>query len=318
VEQAASRFQLLLNDPTLTMDGLLTAVKTVKRDQSSPLVAAASEVQARENPTKPTIDLDQHDISSQQAIDVLGSHPDRDELFITLSAIDPFNTSRHIQDLDIRVPSPTTAQILRLLVSTTIPDHWASLDKKVKTSKETKTRAAILRCLSSVAGLGSLITQLRSQIASARANAQQAEGSSSSLAVRDLLSVLASLLEPKDLLFRLYSDISALHGNKTKEQVAWRELASLVGAGKILSTAAEALTVSGESELPSLISWTGEGSRYTSWLGNNIAHMASKLKVDDEIGWGSLAFLTGRGLSLGYAGTHDKSLQIIWHLLTSL
>ncbi|KAJ5756050.1 hypothetical protein N7533_005593 [Penicillium manginii] len=277
------------------MDGLLTAVKTVKRDQNSPLVAA--EVQARENPAKPTIDFDQHDISSQQAIDILGSEPDQDELFTILSAIDPFNTSRQIQDLDIRIPSPTAAQILRLLVSTTIPGHWASLDKKVKTSKENKTRAAILRCLSSVAGLGSLITQLRSQIASARANVQQAEGSNTSLAIRDLLSVLASLLEPKDLLFRLHSDISVLHGNKTKEQVAWRELASLVGAGKILSTAAEALTLSNESEFPSSISWTGEGSRYTSWLGNNVAYMASKLQVDDESGWGSLAFLTGRGLN---------------------
>lgn len=292
------------------MDGLLTAVKTVKRDQNSPLVAA--EVQARENPAilKPTIDSDQHDISSQQAIDVLGSHPDRDELFNILSALDPFNTSRKIQVFDIRVPSPTTAQILRLLVSITIPDHWASLDKKVKTSKETKTRATILRCLSSVAGLGSLIAQLRSQIALARANAQQAEGSSSSLALRDLLSVLASLLEPEDLLFRVYSDIVALHGHKTKEQVAWRELASLVGAGKILSTAAEALTVSSQAEFPSSVSWTGEGIRYTSWLGNNVAHMASKLKVDDESGWGSLAFLTGRGLSLGYAGKHAKLAQL--------
>jgi telomere length regulation protein len=169
-----------------------------------------------------------------------------------------------------------------------------------------------------VAGLGSLITQLRSQIASARANVQQAEGSNTSLAIRDLLSVLASLLEPKDLLFRLHSDISVLHGNKTKEQVAWRELASLVGAGKILSTAAEALTLSNESEFPSSISWTGEGSRYTSWLGNNVAYMASKLQVDDESGWGSLAFLTGRGLSLGYAGKHDKILKIKWHFLTCL
>lgn len=297
--------RLLLNDTTLTMDGLLTAVKTVKRDSESPLVSAA-EIQDHGNHTKPAIDLDQHDISSSQAIDVLRSHPHREEVFSILSALDPFNKSRHIQspkDFDIRIPSPTTAQILRLLVSTTIPNHWTSLNAKVTTSKETKTRATILRCLSSVAGLGSIVTQLRSLIASARTSSQQAEGSSSTLAIQDLLSVLASLLEPKDFLFRLFSDISALYHTKPKKQVAWRELVSLVGAGKILSTAAEALTIIREPSFSSSISWVGEGIHYSSWLGKNIAHMASKLKTEDgDDDWKSLAFMTGRGLSLGYAG----------------
>lgn len=289
------------------MDGLLTAVKTVKRGQDSPLVTA--EVQGRDHHPKPTIDFDR-DISSGQAIDVLRSHPDREDLLAIIAALDPFNASRKIEDLDIRVPSPTTAQILRLLVGTTIPDHWASLNAKERKAKDVKTRAAILRCLSSVAGLGSLVTQLRSLIASARTNVQQTEGSNYSLAIRDLLSVLASLLEPNDFLFRLYSDTSAIYSNQTKEQVAWRELVSLVGAGKILSTTAEALAITNESGSGSgsSVSWVGEGPHYAFWLGSSIAYMASKLKVDDEAGWGSVAFITGRGLSLGYAGKFCKGL----------
>lgn len=284
------------------MDGLLTAVKTVKRDQDSPLVAA--DIQSRENSDKPINEFDQHDISAEHAIDILRSSPDREELFDVLAAIDPFNKSKQINNFDIRIPSPKSAQILQILVSTTISDHWASLNARTKTPKDFKNRAAILRCLNSVAGLGSMASQLRSLIASARANVNEAKGSSSTPAIRDLLSVLASLLEPKEFVFRLYSDTLTLHKDKTKVQVVWRELVSLIGAGKILSTTAEALTVVNDSEISSSISWVGEGPRYAAWAGQSIAYMASRLQIDDEAGWGSLAFLTGRGLSLGYAGKY--------------
>jgi len=292
--------KLLLHVTTFDMDGLLTAVKVVKRDTDSPLVASESQGH-RDGPTRPVLDLDQ-DISSQQAIDVLKSHPSREEISAVLAALDPFNASRKIQDLDIRVPGPTIAQILQLLVSTIVPAHWASLNAKDKRSNDTKIRAALLRCLSSVAGIGSLVAQLRSLIATARATAQQAEGSSSSIIIGDLLSVIAALLEPKDFLHRLYAETSSLYDNRTRQQVAWREFVSLVAAGKILSTAAEALAVSKETESPSSIAWVGDGPRYASWLGSNIAYMVSKLKADEEEDWSSVAFLTGRALSLGYSG----------------
>jgi telomere length regulation protein len=292
--------KLLLHATTFDMDGLLTAVKTVNRDTDFPLVAAESQGR-HDGPTRPALDLDQN-ISSQQAIDVLKSHPSKDEVSAVLAALDPFNASRNIQSLDIRVPGPTTAQILQLLVSTTVPDHWASLNAKEKRAKDTKTRAALLRCLCSVAGIGSLVAQLRSLIATARATAQQAEGSSSPIVIRDLLSIISSLLEPKDFLYRLYTDTSSLYDNRTRQQVAWREFVSLVAAGKILSTVAEALAVSKEAESPASITWVGDGPRYASWLGSNIAHMVSKLKTDEERDWSSVAFLMGRALSLGYSG----------------
>lgn len=296
------------------MDGLLTAVKTVKRDQDPSLVATDN--QSRGDSEKPIIDFDQQDISAEHAIDVLRSSPDCEALSDVLAAIDPFDISKKIKNFDIRIPSPKSAQILQILVSTTIPDHWASLNAKSKTPKETKSRAAILRCLNNVAGLGSLVAQLRSLMASARASIHQAKSSSSSLAIRELLSVLASLLEPKEFVFRLYSDTSSLQKDLTKVQVVWRELVSLIGAGKILSTTAEALTIVNDSEFSSSISWVGEGLRYAAWAGKNIAFMASKLGTDDEAGWGSLAFLTGRGLSLGYAGKYFHSFQDTYYLLT--
>lgn len=282
------------------MDGLLTAVKTVKRDSDSPLVAVVSETRKAAT-AKPILDIDQN-ISSNQIIDLLKSRPTTDELSTILSALDPFNASRDVQRFDIRIPSPATAQILQLLVSTIIPDHWGTLDAKGKKPKDTKSRAALLRCLSNVAGIGSLVAQQRSLIATARAMTKQTEGSSSNLLIQDILSVCAALLEPKDFLSHLKSDISLIYDNRTRQQVAWRELVSLIAGGKILSTAAEALTLVKDSESLSSISWIGDGPRYASWLGGNIARLTSKLKPE-ESDWPSVALLTGRALSLGYSGT---------------
>ncbi|KAJ5665821.1 uncharacterized protein N7477_008269 [Penicillium maclennaniae] len=282
------------------MEGLLTAVKTVKRDNDSPLVASESLDFHDDRSKRPALKFD-HDISAAEVMNALKSHPSQEEVAATLSALDPFNASRKIQNIDIRVPSPTTAQILQLLVNTTVLDHWASLNSKEKRPKDIKTRAALLRCLSSVAGIGSLIAQLRSSIATARTTAKQAEGSNSSIVIRDLLSVIAALLEPTDFLYRLYVDTSSLYGNQTRQQVAWKELVGLAAAGKILSTAAEALAVSKDVEAPSSITWIGDGPQYASWLGKNIAHVVSKLNADNVGDWSSAAFLMGRALSLGYS-----------------
>ena len=249
--------------------------------------------------TKP--DLDLNHLSSRHIIDLLKSNPDREQLCAILAFIDPFSKSKATRDFDLRLASPITSQILQLLVSTTIPTHWGLLDAKESKGKDAKSRAALLRCLSSVAGIGSLVAQLRTLISAARASTQQAQGSSSQLGIRDILTVLAALLEPEDFLRRLSSDISKIYDTRTRQQVAWRELVSLVAAGKILSTAAEAVTVLDESPTSS-ISWIGTGSRYASWIGRNVSHMAVKLSPDSESDWASLALLTGRALSLGYTG----------------
>ncbi|KAJ5277125.1 hypothetical protein N7524_003278 [Penicillium chrysogenum] len=287
------------------MEDLLTAVKTVKRD-SDALVTPAVESQRAGPPVRN--DFDPEHLSSRHIIDLLKSSPDREQLSAILAALDPFSKSKTPKDFDLRIASPITAQILQLLVSTTIPDHWGSLGAKDSKGKDAKARAALLRCLSSVAGLGSLVAQLRSLINAARVSAQQAQGSSSQLGIRDILAVFSALLEPKDFLFRLSTDISVIYDNKTRQQVTWRELVSLVAAGKILSTAAEALTVVDESKSVSSISWIGNGSQYASWLGCNISHMAAGLAPNNESDWASVALLTGRALSLGYTDQVVKEI----------
>ncbi|KAJ5914843.1 hypothetical protein N7504_003726 [Penicillium tannophilum] len=285
---------------TVSMDGLLTAIKTVKQDSDHSLATVDSKPRSNALTNPSVIGLNE-DLTPNQIIDVLKSQPSSEQISAVLAALDPFNKSKTL-NVDIRVPGPVSAQILQILVSTTIPDHWASVVGNDKKVRSTKIRAALLRCLSSVAGIGSLVARLRSLIASARASSQQTQGSSSHSAIQDIISVLAALLEPKDFLFRLYGDNLSLYDNHTRQKVSWNEIVSLVASGKIVSTTAEALTVANQIQLSS-ITWVGDGRRYASWLGANISHFISKLDINDESGWSLVASFTERALSLGYSSS---------------
>ena len=307
------------------MDGLLTEVKTVThgRDTSLLIVEEGPVNGLERHRATSEADTDADPTSADFILTVLKSKPDRAGLYGVLKVLDPSNEYIIPKAFDIRVPSPTTAQILNALGTVTIPDHWAALNTKSKgsTPEANKLRAVLLRCFSSVSGISCLVAQLRSLITAARSSSQQAKASGSQIQIRDILTILSALLKPKDLTLRIYIDIEALYSNSTQKQVAWREFLSLIAASKVLSATAEALTLVGNFDGLSTISWIGDGPKYTSWLGTNICHMVSKLDFDNQGAWKAVTSLTGRALSLGYTGTlhylypisyADDYAQIIW------
>ncbi|KKK22329.1 hypothetical protein P175DRAFT_0513528 [Aspergillus ochraceoroseus IBT 24754] len=288
------------------MDGLITEIKTITHDQRSALTASGEISQhtslQRGEPT-PSASSNTEPASASDILAILKANPDQDEIARILFILDPSHAKDHSAHFSIRVPNPTTAQILNALVSITVPDHWDSINAGSKGSKtgNSRLRAALLRCLSSVPGISCLVAQLRSLIASSRASSQQANASGSQIQIRNILAIISALLEPKELALRLYTDIDMLYNNVTQKQVAWKELVSLLAASRILSVSAEALSLIRDVNAPSKIAWIGEGPQYASWLGTNIYHMASKLPVGyQEAHWKALASLTGRALSLGY------------------
>lgn len=297
------------------MDSLLTAVKTVSHNDQPSLVNTSvsrnDHVENHASVPKSRSDIDP--TSADHILGVLKSKPDRDDLFYMLTILDPLNKEITTRQFDIRLPSPTTAQILHVLVSTTIPDHWDSLKVKSKDfrSRDAKVKAALLRCLSSVGGVSSLVAQLRTLITASRSSSQHAEGSSSPLQIMDILAVLAALLKPTDFLFRLHTDISTVYDNETKKQVAWKEFISLVAASRVLSISAEALSVLNESSDLTSFSWVGEGPPYASWLGQSICHMASKIDPNSHGHWKAVGSLTSRALSLGYIGNFNDLLLLL-------
>lgn len=283
------------------MDGLLTAIKSVQRDAGPSLVAVGTNNARKDEPIKPAADLSQ-DIPPEQVIQILKSQPNSEELIVILAALDPYDKSRKVSQIDVRIPGPTTAQILQILVSTTVPDHWQLLNAKGSKSSHGKGRAALLRCFNSIAGVGSLLAELRALLSGSSVQSQNDKNAKTSPRTLDILSVLSALLEPHEFIQRIFIDISSIYGARTRQQAAWREFVSLIAAGKILSTVAEALSIVNLPESMSSCSWVGEGPRYASWLGSNIAILASGLSIDDADSWTSLALLTSRSLSLGYSG----------------
>ena len=295
------------------MDGLLTAVKTVTRDSRPSLESTADSnphgLERRANiSNEPARDA----TSSTYILDVLKSKPDRDNLSQVVNVLDPSNKSIMPDQFDIRIPSPISSQILQTLVSVTIPDVWDTLNAKSKDSKPlgSKLRAALLRCLCSVAGVSSLVAQLRSLIAASHSSSAEAKGSSSDIRVRDIVEILSALLEPSDFLFRVNADICAVYPNEMQKQVSWRELVSLIAASRVLSTAAESLTLANDLSRLNKVSWVGEGPKYASWIGDNICRFCSKIDLNDEDAWKAIASFTGRALSLGYTGIYVAKVQL--------
>lgn len=279
------------------MDGLLTAVKTVKQN-AEPSLTTVQSSSGKYSRAKPTLDLDD-ELAPNQIIDLLKSRPSHEELTAALTILDPYSKARKLNH-DIRVPGPDTTQILQVLVSTTVPDHWALLSDERK-SRDVKLSSTLLRCFSSVPGLEALVSHLRLLVASAGNSSQQAEGSRNHSVIRDLLAVIAALLEPSDFLFRLRKDIEALYQNQARQHIAWNELVSLIASGKIISVAAEAFTCLSGSSTDSSITWISEGRHYAPWLGRNISLFISRLDASDKAGWISVASLAERSLSLGYS-----------------
>ncbi|OQD82806.1 hypothetical protein PENANT_c019G05656 [Penicillium antarcticum] len=216
--------------------------------------------------------FDLDNLSAHHIIDLLKSKPDHDQLFAALTTLDPFSKHRATNDFDLRISNITTTQIVRLSL---------------------------------------LVSELRVLINSVRASAHKVESSSTPLIIEDLLAVLSALLEPKDFLLCILTDHSAVCDNKAQQQIMWKELVSLVAGGKLLSTAAEALTVVDESNVQSSTTWVGTGNQYVSWLGRNISHMALKLAPNnkiDQIDWVSVTLLTTRALHLGYTDQMVKEI----------
>lgn len=235
----------------------------------------------------------------KDALDILKSQPEKPEVVAVLRFLDPTGPTEG--NLNITATGLTAAQILHVLVSVTIPDHWNNLSADNELSLEGKplgakhrARAALLRCLNSVPGIGSLLAQLRKLLAG-----QDGKGSTSQAVTKDLLTVLSSLLKPQGLLLHIYSDISKHAASPVQKQVMWKELISFLATGKILSTVAEASKTI-DNFANSKLSWMAEGPAYASWLGGEISCMVIKFEPGDAEAWKYLSSFVGRALSIGY------------------
>ncbi|EER43136.1 conserved hypothetical protein [Histoplasma capsulatum H143] len=283
----------------MVMDELLTAVKTLEnREELSVSKPPRTSVPTKEEKCSSHPSAIN---SLEEVLHTLRSSPDKRRVVQVLSFLDPAQGLGG--GFNITAPTAQAARILHILITTTIPDHWGCLGDEDSPALEgdhkPKPKAALLRCLSSLAGIGALVAHLRSLL-SKHDSLPSEKHSGNKIVIQDLITVLSSVLKPPDLLFNLYVNISSSVERPAQRQIMWKELISLLAAGKVLSVAAESLLTIKDIKLPRSIHWIGDGNMYASWLGRCISRMASKVQSTDLDCWNYLAQFVGRSLSLGY------------------
>lgn len=241
--------------------------------------------------------------SSEAALDILSAKPDLKQLTRVLHWLD--HKAAEDANFNIKIPGPKATQIINVLVNNTVSDYWATLNGQ-QNSVHRNLKRLLLRCLSSVAGIGAITTRLRSLVISSRdgggrKNVGEAEKSEP---MTDLLDLLQSIVGKDTFIKSIWTDISTLIPKLSARSLLWKELISLLATGRLLSVAAEANEVlnKGSSSIQNE-SWIGNGKEYSSWLGRNVGALAIHLREEDTEAWKEAARLLGKGLTLGYTGT---------------
>lgn len=244
--------------------------------------------------------------SPEDILNALKSKPDSELLTRVLRWLDPGAVKP--DQFNTKIPSPKATQILFFLVSETIPDYWVTwqgADNPILLNQ----KKLLLRCLSSVSGLGAVAARLRVLTdlkEDARSEAKVTQGSKSK-ALEELLDVLESLLQGKKFISRIWTDISSLISIPSQRTLLWRDFITTIAGGRVLSLAAEADHVVNQSSPDSRQRcWLGDGSQYSSWLGQNLAYSLIGHVQNLE----ALAQLFSRALKLGHIGESNTKLSV--------
>lgn len=284
------------------MEGLLTPVKTIISDKTSaePHLAVLEFKSPNGQPKNGTFQ------APEDILNALKSKPDSELLTRVLRWLDPGAVKP--DQFNTKIPSPKTAQIIFLLVSETIPDYWVTW-QRADNPTLLNQKKLLLRCLSSVSGLGAVAARLRVFIdlkEDARSEAKVTQGSKSK-ALEELLDVLESLLQGKKFISRILTDISSLISIPSQRTLLWKDFITTIAGGRVLSLAAEADHVVNQSSPDSRQRcWLGDGSQYSSWLGQNLAYSLIGHVQNLE----ALTQLFSRALKLGHVGESIIKLSV--------
>ena len=236
------------------------------------------------------------------ALDILRSKPDHQELNRVLRWLK--STVDHREGFNIKVPGPKASEIIYVLISDIIPIYWVTKDDST-ISDQSREKNLLVYCLSSVAGLGAIVSRLRLLLSQLKDPRGQSDvlGTGKTQPVALLLDVLEALLENNGFVTSIWNDINACILQSSHKSLQWKEFISLVGSGKVLSTASEATaTLNNLESSVSAGSWVGDGQQYAAWLGSNVQHMLGALIAGDLETLKMLSQLLRKALTLGYIG----------------
>ncbi len=254
--------------------------------------------------TKPT--NTEHQIFSlntpEAALEALKSKPDRCTLGKVLRWLTLPSDRQDV--FNIKKPGPKAAEIIYVLVNDIVPDYWTTLSGD-DCSKSSKEKRLLLRCLSSVAGMGAITSRLRILIALLKESKSHAklEISNKDQPLKEILDVIKSILGEDTFTSNIWNDINACVPQSPLKSLQWKEFLSLIASGKVLSLTSEAtITLNDVDSSIKPGSWVGDGNQYAFWLGRNIQHMLRTLQEHDLDSEKAVCQLFKKALTLGYTG----------------
>lgn len=226
--------------------------------------------------------------------------------------------------MEIHSPTPTSSQIVKILVDITIPNFWPAISNVEKRK--------LVKCLRSVLGMRGIVARMSLLAAeSTDGMATVFEGNKRDR-YRELVEVLAQVMGKTTLLWEVWRTVflSSKEG-RLRGEILWKEFVGMISGGKVLGVGAAAVATTGVrgeeanvgmqegrvtragnegEEKRDDAEWIGDPNVYATWLGNGVVTMAEKLheisqekKEADEtlprLGWKCLRMLFWRAFGLG-------------------
>ena len=271
-----------------TMESLLTARSTrrtaVVEDELRP---SNSALQAPDN------DSIKLQIWSD-ALRLLQSKPSSEDLLRALQWLLP--TGSLEMSVNIKIPGPQTTQLVNAIVNNVVPDYWPLL-QQLDSAIMKRVRKLLLRCLTSLAGIGALLARLRAL------GSQELKVSTNPQPLAETFDLLENILRKDGTVSQLWTELREAAVKAAQHSLLWKELVSMLGGGRILSVAAEAGSTLNRLN-PDIYegNWVADGKLYSDWLGRNIRHfLFAKIESQDEK-MKATAVLLSKAFSLGYTG----------------
>ncbi|KAI7350039.1 hypothetical protein KC320_g5700, partial [Hortaea werneckii] len=242
--------------PALT---IRSSHKVSRQGEDVPKVATQDGLNQHKKVSNVSTKRDIECASPEDALHILRSQPDTETLITILAQLQ----SGHgfTKPFALSYPGSLQGQIVNTLVTVITPTFGASLDGK--------DRRLLVKCLCNITGLNAVIARLR-----ALSNDNAADKSHE---LQDLLSLTDLLLHGDDFLLELWSGLTTSGSEGVKLNLAWKELANLLGSARIVGIAAQAEDVvwqsKGKVRTKSL--WLANSAEYCNWIGRNIASLAA-------------------------------------------
>ena len=229
----------------------------------------------------------------EDAREILRSQPNDEDLLAVLRYLQYGIDHQH--EFNIRQTNAQSAQILQILVTTTLADQWQGWLRSSARKGEVAHEMCV-SCLTSLGGIGALTAQCRGL------NSETAQGQSELL--NDTIDVLSRVLRPSNIISVLMDNLSDDQIDPLQKHRVWQETCTLIGGSKLLGAVMTAVSRPRQYSvsLQSSARWLSDGSEYTKWLAVRLASSLMQTVPGSDEAFRLLAQLLKRGLGLGYRG----------------